>query len=687
MRIGINLKIIFLVVSSVIVASLAVVMAGRFAFETGFSKEYDDNIQAFQRVGADRLESLRAQFAQLARGQAVRPNVIGGVSGPDKALLSRLAQDLVGVGQAGFVVFADAAGTTLAEAGEAADAAAALRQRLADNAAGRETLGFTAVSGNRLPLVATAPVRKDGAVIGCVAVGTDLAAQNALVDGLKAMLGVEATLFSGPARVSSTIANASGRVVGTSITDQDVVSGVLGQGKVVIKRLTLFDKPYIAAYWPLADAAGKPMGIAFVGKDMGMLAASLAAVNRNAGLSALAVVLVLGLLGYLASKAFTKPILALAAFSGAVASGRLGEALSVSSRDEVGDLADSLRRMVGTLRDKITEAEAATDTARQESERAKEAMEAAEEARRQGEAARKEGILHAVAQLGSVVSGVTEAAQRLRSQIDQSRQGSEIQTRRVAETATAMEEMNATVLEVAQNASKAAGTTDGARSQADRGADIVSQAMARIEAVRQQALTLKADMGTLGEQATAIGDIIGVINDIADQTNLLALNAAIEAARAGEAGRGFAVVADEVRKLAEKTMTATKEVGAAISGIQQGTRRNIGNVERAVDVIGEATDKARESGEALGEIVGMVDAASDQVRAIATATEEQSATTEEISRSIEEINVISAETSTSMAEAGQAVADLDGEAAALRRLMEAMEHEARGTGKPKALGR
>jgi len=167
----------------------------------------------------------------------------------------------------------------------------------------------------------------------------------------------------------------------------------------------------------------------------------------------------------------------------------------------------------------------------------------------------------------------------------------------------------------------------------------------------------------------------------------LALNAAIEAARAGEAGRGFAVVADEVRKLAEKTMAATQEVGAAINGIQQGTSRNIGNVERAVAVIGEATDKARESGEALGQIVGMVDSASDQVRAIATATEEQSATTEEISRSIEEINVISAETSTSMAEAGQAVADLDGEAAALRRLMEDMETEARGTAKPKALGR
>jgi methyl-accepting chemotaxis protein len=688
MRIGITQKIIILVISSVLVSSLAIVLAGRMSFEAGFSKEYDANIRSFQRVGADRLDMLRTQFTQLASGQAVRPNVINGLAGADKALLEKLGRDLVGVGQAGFILFIDASGSVLATAGEAGDLDQGIKERLVANAAGRETLGFLAVSGHRLPLVATAPVRKDGVVTGCVAVGTDVAAQNALVDSLKTMLGVEATLFSGAMRVSSSITSGNGRVVGTSITDQEVVSGVLGQGQTVIKRLTLFDKPYIAAYWPLRDAAGKVMGIAFVGKDMGVLTASLDAVNRNAAVSALAVVVVLGLLGYLASKAFTRPILALAAFSGAVASGRLDEKLGVASRDEVGNLADSLRRMVATLRDKITEAEAATDTARQESQRAKAAMEAAEEARHQGEAARKEGILHAVSQMGSVVAGVTEAADRLRAQIDQSRQGSEIQTRRVAETATAMEEMNATVLEVARSAAQAASTADGARTRADRGAGIVGEAVARIDAVRDQALTLKADMGSLGQQASAIGNVIGVINDIADQTNLLALNAAIEAARAGDAGRGFAVVADEVRKLAEKTMTATREVGEAIRGIQQGTRQNIDNVERAVSVIAEATDKSRESGESLAEIVGMVDAASDQVRAIATATEQQSATTEEISRSIEEINVISAETSSSMAEATRAVADLDGEAAALRQLMETMERDAGGAPAPvKALGR
>jgi len=179
-------------------------------------------------------------------------------------------------------------------------------------------------------------------------------------------------------------------------------------------------------------------------------------------------------------------------------------------------------------------------------------------------------------------------------------------------------------------------------------------------------------MATLGKQAEGIGQIMAVISDIADQTNLLALNAAIEAARAGEAGRGFAVVADEVRKLAEKTMTATKEVGDAITGIQTGTRKNMDNVDRSVAAIGEATALANQSGGSLNAIVTLVEQTSDQVRSIAAASEQQSAASDEINRSIEEVSVISNETADAMAQGAQAVAELAKQSQELKALIAEM---------------
>ncbi|MHC1790213.1 methyl-accepting chemotaxis protein [Solidesulfovibrio sp.] len=299
----------------------------------------------------------------------------------------------------------------------------------------------------------------------------------------------------------------------------------------------------------------------------------------------------------------------------------------------------------------------------------------ANDAKRQAEQALKDGIAQAAQQLEAVVEIVTSASEQLSAQIEQSSHGSEEQAQSIAETATAMEEMNATVLEVAKNASNAAGTADQAKVKAEEGAKMVGQVIQGIEQVQNQSQTMKMDMGNLGQQAEGIGQILNVISDIADQTNLLALNAAIEAARAGDAGRGFAVVADEVRKLAEKTMTATKEVGNAIRGIQDGTKKNIENVERTGKNIEEVTHLATNSGEALKQIVTLSDKTTDQVRSIATASEQQSATSEEINRSIESVNRISSETADAMRQSAQAVTELANQAQVLKRLIDEMKSD------------
>ncbi|MHC1711968.1 MAG: methyl-accepting chemotaxis protein [Solidesulfovibrio sp.] len=343
-----------------------------------------------------------------------------------------------------------------------------------------------------------------------------------------------------------------------------------------------------------------------------------------------------------------------------------------------------LIKMVATLKEKIAESDQKSQEAAKEAQAAREATLLADEATQKAERAKAEGMLQAAQQLESIVEIITSASEQLSAQIEQSSRGSEEQSHRVGETATSMEEMNATVLEVAKNASSAAHTADQAKVKAEEGAKVVGQVVHGIEQVQQQSAAMKNDMGTLGKQAEGIGQILNVISDIADQTNLLALNAAIEAARAGEAGRGFAVVADEVRKLAEKTMTATKEVGDAIRGIQDGTKKNIDNVERSGKTIEDVTKLATTSGESLREIVSLAEVTTDQVRSIATASEEQSSASEEINRSIEDVNRVSMETSEAMRQSAQAVGELANQAQILKTLIADMKSES-GSAGPAAL--
>jgi len=354
-----------------------------------------------------------------------------------------------------------------------------------------------------------------------------------------------------------------------------------------------------------------------------------------------------------------------------IAGGDLGVQFD-PKRPEIG-VFGAMKQMVATLKGKIAEADQKSLEAAEQARLAGIATDEANEAKARAERAKAEGMMQAAIQLEKVVEVVSSASEELSAQIEQSSRGTEVQSQRVGETATAMEEMNATVLEVAKNASQAAESSGTARSKALDGAKVVAQVVAGINTMKNVSMTMKEDMGVLGKQAEGIGQIINVINDIADQTNLLALNAAIEAARAGDAGRGFAVVADEVRKLAEKTMTATKEVGEAISGIQHGTKKNLDNVDRAVVTVENATELAGKSGEALQEIVHLVEVSTDQVRSIATASEEQAAASEEINKSIEDINRISGETASAMNQSAQAVGELANQAGNLRQLIEKMK--------------
>ena len=279
-------------------------------------------------------------------------------------------------------------------------------------------------------------------------------------------------------------------------------------------------------------------------------------------------------------------------------------------------------------------------------------------------------ILSVAEEAMDISNRVASASEQLSAQVDLVSKGTDVQRDRAASTATAMEEMNSTVLEVARSASEASESADACRNKATEGSDLVGQVIQAIQLVNEVSQEINVNMEKLSEEAQAIGGVMDVISDIADQTNLLALNAAIEAARAGEAGRGFAVVADEVRKLAEKTMSATNEVGTSIRGIQASTAQNRERVVVAAESADKANQLATSSGMALNEIVDLASRNSALIASIATAAEEQSATSEEINNSVDEINRIAAETADGMTQSADAVGDLADQAQQLKELLQ-----------------
>ncbi|QDU34766.1 Methyl-accepting chemotaxis protein PctB [Poriferisphaera corsica] len=264
---------------------------------------------------------------------------------------------------------------------------------------------------------------------------------------------------------------------------------------------------------------------------------------------------------------------------------------------------------------------------------------------------------------------VAGAATEIAASSEEIAQGMSEQNAQVTEVSSAIEEMSASIVEVASRSHEAKDYADNAKDLAESGGNIVSQTVNGIKQISSDSTQVGSLIGELGKQAEKIGEIISVINDISDQTNLLALNAAIEAARAGEHGRGFAVVADEVRKLADRTTKATDDITELIDAIQTQTNSAIEKMDASKSNVEQGVDTATQAGNSLGEIMDGADKIAGMIQTIAAASEQQSAASEQISSNIQAISAVTAQSQQGTTQAAQASNHLSERAEELKQLV------------------
>ena len=393
----------------------------------------------------------------------------------------------------------------------------------------------------------------------------------------------------------------------------------------------------LAAYTPLSfrDAAGEEIEALTADLNWSLMSEQSAEELQAAMFGQTVLIMLAGLFIAVVASAvslffaigLTKPIERLLQRSKEISQGDLtGKPLVAKSQDEVGQLTEASNQMSKSLADLVGEMAQASDN-------------------------------------------VAAAATQIAASSEEMAAGMENQCDQIMQISSSIEEMSASVIEVGRKSSDASNAADEAGRAAKEGGTVVNETIEGMGAI-DQAVTASAssvkELGQLGEQ---IGAVIEVINDIADQTNLLALNAAIEAARAGEHGRGFAVVADEVRKLADRTTKATEEVGQSITAIQIGTNDAVERMESGTEQVKVGVEHATASGENLERIVESAENVSVMIQSIAAAAEEQSASSERVSRSAEQIANVAQEAGRGAGQAAEAANDLSQKAEQIRSMV------------------
>ncbi|QGG51784.1 methyl-accepting chemotaxis protein [Lysinibacillus pakistanensis] len=417
------------------------------------------------------------------------------------------------------------------------------------------------------------------------------------------------TIFQGTKGLITNLQLNGERLVGKD-ADPKVIEEVMKKGNTFIGEADVVGTKYLTLYAPIKDANGDIIGMWFVGETIDEVQQIIFAF-----IGKLFIVMFIGaaiatLGSFLFTRAFVRPLQEMNRQLRGIAEGEgdLTKQLQINSKDEAGELAQSFNKMLTSLKSLMQQiaqtsqqVDVSSDTLTSQSEQS------------------------------------AEMTRALASTLQDLAQGSKTTLHTTAESLTAMQEMAIGIQQVAETASTVSDAADVMGQEAAQGNDSLNRVMSQMTIINDSSDHVEKQVRILGEQSQQIGNIVDVITSIADQTNLLALNAAIEAARAGEQGKGFAVVADEVRKLAEQSKQSADQIAALILSIQHDTTNVITAISSNTKETAAGMEVVDETKEAFQKIMQSIGGVSTQLHDISAVTEQMSASIEEVTASSEEM--------------------------------------------------
>ena len=493
-------------------------------------------------------------------------------------------------------------------------------------------------------------------------------------------LGMETILFDNGASLNQTLALLKSKdsenestISNVWVYDQDrkIVASLYNGGDqksdiVSSNEFTISeDENNIHIWTPMKNSDNEILGYVDIDFTKAFLIEQASETSRAALFITIFLILMVIGLGLFTGHTMTKPVMRLTAIAEKVSQGDIDCEIDIKSNDEIGILANSFRNLVDYMKELsgVAEQIASNNLTVHVVPRSEKDLLGNSFKTMVG------NLSNIVRQIKDNANQLASAAFEISSSSEQMSKGAQNQTQQMLEVSTAVERMTANVLESFENTGEATEASKSASETATAGGQLVTDTVIGMQKISDVVRASADSIGKLSKSADQIGEIISVIVDIADQTNLLALNAAIEAARAGEQGRGFAVVADEVRKLAERTGNATGEITNMIKGIQVQTEEAVNSMESGINEVNKGREMADKAGNSLNEIVNMSHRVMEMIQEMAAASEEQSHSAELISKNVEHISSITKETATGAQQSASAAEELSQQAENMQQMV------------------